>query len=692
MISYSQLHHDIKEVVIEGKAEQNAIKEQKAAGTSKLIASKKELNNFGNHAAGDVLKRMPRILVQGPPSFNRNIMMAGLDKQFQSILINGNRPAGGEDYRDLKLDRIPVDMIEKIEVIYNPPAIYGADATIGLVNLILKDTPDKQLINMDLSLDYSSTESAINPEMVLSYGNKWNKWSAFGSYSLNKFKRNNLVNLNDTSISGTSSEALDVIIHGFTGTVAFKPDSTQTWKLQSFLSYYQENAYFIADVKRRTKGGLNYAADTADDVKLRILHTHELSYKKEWKQSLWESSISFAQHYDSKDRWRWRENNDALEVSFEDEYQRNSEVVLNSKYHYKFKQNAVNHDFGVGVRASMLDRKYDRMVYTKLSNHKYWDDITDGSYLLNEQKIGFFASDEITLGRLWIMPAFRVDADTWNYNTTTEDGNSDYWSINPSLHAKYKLTEELFFKADVAKQNSRPPFNLMVPIDKIKNKKQLIERGNPELVPSKALNMGVGLEQYFHTNNYIAFRGFYTILRDVIETREVGIDDNYGYRIFQSVNVDSGLVWGIDMSTRIGIVEQAIHQLTFLGNVSLLGSEVRDPGTFELRRLNEQPKFIANASLDYLNTKLKLQCSIGINYVGERYISSTIDDGATVDRVVYAPFTQFDARIKYFYSNKGSVYVNAINLFDGYNSIQQGVVREQEFIGWNIILGTSLMF
>jgi iron complex outermembrane receptor protein len=220
----------------------------------------------------------------------------------------------------------------------------------------------------------------------------------------------------------------------------------------------------------------------------------------------------------------------------------------------------------------------------------------------------------------------------------------------------------------------------------------LIERGNPELVPSKALNMGMGLEQYFNTNNYIVFRGFYTILRDVIETREVGIDDNYGYRIYQSVNVDSGLVWGIDMSARIGIVEQDAHQLTFLGNVSFLGSEVRDAGTYELRRLNEQPKFIANASLDYLNTRLKLQCSIGINHVGERYISSTIDDGATIDRVVYAPFTQFDARIKYFYSKKGSVYINAINLFDAYNSTQQGVVHEQEFIGRNIILGTSLMF
>ena len=121
----------IKEIIVEGNALQNAIELQKEAIPSKIVISKKDISNFGNHTAGDVLKRMPRIFVQGPPSFNRNIMIAGLDKQFQSVLVDGNRPAGGEDYRDLKLDRIPVDMIDEIEIIYNPSVEYGGDAAAG---------------------------------------------------------------------------------------------------------------------------------------------------------------------------------------------------------------------------------------------------------------------------------------------------------------------------------------------------------------------------------------------------------------------------------------------------------------------------------------------------------------------------------------------------------------------------------
>jgi outer membrane receptor for ferrienterochelin and colicins len=688
----AQKHVVIKEVLIEAEAENEAINEQKQAGVSKLVASSKNLNNFGHHAAGDVLKRMPRIFVQGPPSFNRNIMMAGLDKQFQSILINGNRPAGGEDYRDLKLDRIPIDMIEKIEVIYNPPAIYGADATIGLVNLVLKDVPDKKLISADLAFDNTSTYSKVNPSATIAYGNKWGKWSVYTSYSLNRFNRNNQINLNDTSISGKSNELLDVWVNGFTGTIVFAPDSTQKWKFQSFFSDYSEKAYFIADVKRRTKGGLSLAADTADDVKHRLLHTHTLEYCKSWKNTIWETTLTFSEHFDSKDRWRWRENSDNLEISFEDEFQRNSEVLFTTDVTHKLKTGNVKHDIKQGVKGSVLDRVYDRMVYTKLDDRLFWDDISDGSYTLFESRLSYFMSDALSYKKIWVLPAIRFDYDAFNFNTQSTDGDKDAWTINPSLHGKYSITKDFSIKADIARQISRPPFNLMVPIDKVKNKKQLIERGNSDLVPSTAINMGFGAEEYFGDNNYFTLRGFYTILRDLIETREVGIDDNYGYRIFQSVNVDSGLVWGIDASLRINLVKQNVNQLVFVGNVSWLGSEVCDPGTQQLRRLNEQPNWISNASLDYLNTKLKLQCSVGLNYVGNRYISATIDEGAIVDKTIYSPFTQVDARIKYFYSAKGSVYVNVVNLFDEYNYSTQGGVQEQEFIGRNIIVGTSYRF
>jgi hypothetical protein len=53
---------------------------------------------------------------------------------------------------------------------------------------------------------------------------------------------------------------------------------------------------------------------------------------------------------------------------------------------------------------------------------------------------------------------------------------------------------------------------------------------------------------------------------------------------------------------------------------------------------------------------------------------------------------QWDARIKYFFSDWGSVYLNAINIFDETVDYTQGAVTESEIIGRNIVLGLSLRF
>ncbi|PKP09551.1 MAG: hypothetical protein CVU09_11470 [Bacteroidetes bacterium HGW-Bacteroidetes-4] len=691
-ISFAQLHQHIKEVLVEADAEKDAIKQQKEAGESKLVVGSKDLNNFGHHAAGDVLKRLPLVVMQGPPSFSRNIMLAGLDKQFQAILINGERPAGGEDYRDLKLDRIPMDLIETIELVYNPPATMGADATIGVVNVVLKDTPDKKVIAADLSIDNTTTFAGINPEFALTLGNKWNKWSALGTYSLNNFQRKNTILLSDGEISGTENETLDVWIQGFTGTLAYKPDSTQTFKYKTFFSRYTEELDFLAGIKRRTQGGLNLTADTANDNKLRLLHIHTLSYTLKKTSLTWKNRIEMAQHFDSKDRWRWRSSGSGTEEIYEDEYQINTDFIANSELNKKYQVLNTRNDLKAGIRFSALNRNYDRITYTKLIDHLFWDQIEDGSYTLNEYRYSGYLSNEITLGNWWILPALRYDIDKGNYSTASEQGSVSYQSLNPSLHIKYKVNSELFLKTDLARQISRPPFNLLVPVDKIKNKKELIERGNPGLVPSTAWNFGAGAEKYFGEKSFVSVRGFYSNLRDVIEVREIGIDETYGYRIFQSVNIDSGKVWGADINTRFDLSVLSLKGFAFNGNISWLGSQVRDPGTFKLRRLNEQPHWIINASVDYLNTRKKIQLSLGANYVGERITAETISEGTPIEALVQQPMLQIDARIKYFFASWGSVYLNAINIFDSTIDTKQGIVSELELIGRNFVAGISLHF
>ncbi len=171
----------------------------------------------------------------------------------------------------------------------------------------------------------------------------------------------------------------------------------------------------------------------------------------------------------------------------------------------------------------------------------------------------------------------------------------------------------------------------------------------------------------------------------------MGIDDTYGYQIIQSVNVDSGLVWGIDLDTRVKLLSYSNNELSFMGNLSWLGSEVRDASSGEKRRLNEQPEWTTNASLDYLNTKLKIQFSLGVNHVGKRYIAGGTDEGTLIAPLVYQPYTHWDARIKYFVKPWASFFVNSVNLFNEKMDIRQAAVSESEVVGRNIRVGINFM-
>ena len=109
-----------------------------------------------------------------------------------------------------------------------------------------------------------------------------------------------------------------------------------------------------------------------------------------------------------------------------------------------------------------------------------------------------------------------------------------------------------------------------------------------------------------------------------------------------------------------------------------------------MRRLNEQPEWMSNASVDYVNTKLKVQVSIGVNHIGNRYIAGGTDEGTLIAPLQYHPFTQWDARLKYFFKPWGSVFINSVNLFNAQILTQQADVMETETIGRNIRMGISI--
>lgn len=121
---------------------QHALLERWSSPIAKVIVTRDDIAQFRDRRAGDILRRLPGVAMSSPGVKNRSARLRGLGTQYTQVLINGERISGGGEKREFELDRIPADMIERIEIIKNPSAAYSSDAVAGIVNIILRRAPD----------------------------------------------------------------------------------------------------------------------------------------------------------------------------------------------------------------------------------------------------------------------------------------------------------------------------------------------------------------------------------------------------------------------------------------------------------------------------------------------------------------------------------------------------------------------
>lgn len=94
---------------------------------------------FEPTSVGDSLKRVPGV------SFGSDIgeydapALRGLAEGFTQILVNGRPIPGGGNDRTVFVDRIPAEIIDRIEIVRSPSADLDSQGIGGTINIILKD-------------------------------------------------------------------------------------------------------------------------------------------------------------------------------------------------------------------------------------------------------------------------------------------------------------------------------------------------------------------------------------------------------------------------------------------------------------------------------------------------------------------------------------------------------------------------
>src|SRR5690554_4007387 len=110
------------------------------------VISREELASRPVQDLEDALRSMPGLQFTGIGMGRRGISIRGMDAEQTVILVNGQRintAASAIAHADFDLGWVPVDAIERIEVVRGPmSALYGSEALGGVVNVITRTATD----------------------------------------------------------------------------------------------------------------------------------------------------------------------------------------------------------------------------------------------------------------------------------------------------------------------------------------------------------------------------------------------------------------------------------------------------------------------------------------------------------------------------------------------------------------------
>ena len=678
------------EIVVEETEDVKAVQERKESSYAKTVITRKEMEELGGQTAADVLRRLPRIYFTGPPTKNKDVRMSGLDKEFQSVLIDGNRPPGGGEKREFALDRIPIEQIERIEVLKNPTAAYDSDAVAGIVNIILKEplkarslylfagTSMNDLTNgkfgNKLSANYGDSFGPLNYTIG---GTRNDEYWQKGKIAQDTGKNEREVEVERTRTL-TSSLNLGLALQlGKEDRVIFKPFLTEQTETK-----FKEKPITVLST------GANKSKNVENEEKEMLLQSYALAWEHRFPGG---SSLKlqglYSENEEKKDKSTAQFTGAALTLSkniFEIEDKEDSDVVAAADLKVPLAGPfETEHVLSAGLKLRDKEREVNREVREVSSTGVVTVTSTPSdSYRVKETIGAIYLMDEAALTDKFILtPGLRVELTDGEYVTSggnAASGNFTDW--NPSLHALYKLGWGVQLRGSLARTIARPAFKDKVPTRSVKKDK--VEEGNPDLNAAISYNFEAGIEKYLGKSGVVAVNGFYKDIDDVIEKQRIGIDAVSGLPVERPVNAGEATVKGVDFEVKSGLDFIGLNDLSLTGTYTIMTSEVTDPNTGVTRKLKDIPGNMGTVVLRYDSRKLGLAASLGVNYTGKKE-----DETDPAKPKKEDAFTQWDLSFTQRLVAGVSLYGSAVNFLNEKKRKADGTRTEVEEAGRTFYAG-----
>lgn len=277
-----------------------------------------------------------------------------------------------------------------------------------------------------------------------------------------------------------------------------------------------------------------------------------------------------------------------------------------------------------------------------------------------------------------------------NEEFSAAKGDQSYSNFMPGLHLKYDADLNSVIRFAWTNTIARPNYYDLVPYAFFSPEDEELERGNPLLKPTTAMNFDLMAERYYENVGLLSFGGFYKDINDFVYTitTQGYSDPQFGSNLQYSRPENGGTasVYGFETSFQRQILKNFGIYINYTYTRSnTTGIEDRENDKLELPGT---AKNMFNASLSYENRKFVARASLN-------YASDYLDEigGENFEDRFYDKQTFLDINASYAITPKWRLFFEGNNLTNQPLRYYQGIrSRTMQMEYYNARINFGLKF
>ncbi len=584
----------LEEIVVTGTRTPHTLKD---VPVETVVISRKDLEQSNSQNVMDTLKTVPGITsavhddIFGTYTWRAKMRGLSFNDGYGLILIDGQRimgsgQSGGMGEYGIGLNQIPVEMIERIEVVKGPSsALYGSDAMAGVINIITTQSPDKPTGRAGVSYGWYKVKEKVKRDGTLvkpsDDGKSRNSSQAYVSFGDKPFERfGYLLHYNYESADDIRQDPIRSDRHSLMAKMDLEVTDNLNLFLKNEVSNYQKTNN-REEESYRISPGLEWRP--SDDHLLSIK-----GYTYNWDFVHGYPGYSYGHKFGNTDY-------DQAELQYT---------------WYVNEQHALT--MGGEIQQQSID---------------YTIDNADGSTIRVKEDVdtySLYGQDEIICFEdLTLVAGLRFD-DHSNF------GNE----VNPKLSLMYNLFESTIFRASVGRAFKSPTIRQLY-YDAPYRHGDYYVQSNRNLRPETGIGYSAGIEQWLWDDRIMTNLGFFrNEIEDMVVREDTStIHDNLPLLTYQ--NVEEAITQGMEL-----LVKLNYQDFSLTASYTYTNSENRETGN----ALTYIPEHNLSLAPAYKWSRYGIGISGLVSYVGEQYKdnsnSSKVNGHTVVDARIYMDLSE----------------------------------------------------